>query len=194
MLFNQKGVINMARKTKFSQEQILEKTKEFIKKNGIEKMNARDLCKYIGCSTQPIFKNFESMEGLKTSLKKYLHDYYDEFINEIVKKDNYLFTISYAYAMFSYNESYIFKALFMSDLAGTRTIEEVIKSPQNIDTIKSIQSKYKLTKKQSEKLYIDVRFYTHGLSCQIACNNIQVSEKEIKKLINNIIKNLRKVI
>ena len=184
----------MARKTKFSQEQILEKTKEFIKKNGIEKMNARDLCKYIGCSTQPIFKNFESMEGLKTSLKKYLHDYYDEFINEIVKKDNYLFTISYAYAMFSYNESYIFKALFMSDLAGTRTIEEVIKSPQNIDTIKSIQSKYKLTKKQSEKLYIDVRFYTHGLSCQIACNNIQVSEKEIKKLINNIIKNLRKVI
>ena len=82
----------------------------------------------------------------------------------------------------------------MSDLAGTRTIEEVLNSPQNIDTVKSIPSKYGLTKKQAEKLYIDVRFYTHGLSCQIACKSIQVDEKEIKKLINNIIKNLRKVI
>lgn len=184
----------MARKIKFTQEQILEKTKEFINEKGIEQMNARDLCKYIGCSTQPLFKNFESMEGLKRSLKKYLHDYYDEFINKIVKKGDYLFTISYAYALFSYKESNIFKALFMSDLAGTRTIEEVLNSPQNIDTIKSIPSKYGLTKKQAEKLYIDVRFYTHGLSCQIACKSIQVDEKEIKKLINNIIKNLREVI
>lgn len=184
----------MARKIKFTQEQILEKTKEFINEKGIEKMNARDLCKYIGCSTQPLFKNFESMEGLKRSLKKYLHDYYDEFIKKIVKEDDYLFTISYAYALFSYKESNIFKALFMSDLAGTRTLEEVLNSPQNIDTIKSIPSKYGLTKKQAEKLYIDVRFYTHGLSCQIACKSIQVDEKEIKKLINNIIKNLKEVI
>lgn len=184
----------MARKTKFMKEQILEKAKEFINEKGIEQMNARDLCKYIGCSTQPLFKNFESMEEFKKSLKKYLHDYYDEFINKIVNKEDYLFTISYAYALFSYRESNIFKALFMSDLAGTRTIEEVLNSPQNIGTIKSIPNQYNLTTKQSEKLYRDVRFYTHGLSCQIACKSILVDEKEIKKLINDIIKNLKEAV
>ena len=50
----------MARKTKFTQNQILERAKEFINEYGIERMNARNLCKYIGCSTQPLFKNFES--------------------------------------------------------------------------------------------------------------------------------------
>ncbi len=180
----------MARKVKFSKEEILEKTKEFIKEFGIEKMNARDLCKYIGCSTQPLFKNFENMEEFKKNLKKYLHDYYDNFIEKIVDKNNYLFTISYAYALFSYKESNIFKALFMSDLAGTRTIKEVLESTQNIDTIKSIPKQYKLNKKQSENLYRDVRFYTHGLSCQIACKSIFVKEIEIKQLINNIIKSL----
>lgn len=184
----------MARKVKFTQEIILEKTKEFINEKGIEQLNARSLCNYIGCSTQPLFKNFGSMPELKISLKKYLHDYYDEFITKIVNKDDYLFTISYAYALFSYKEPNIFKALFMSDLAGTRTIEEVLSSPQNIDTIKSIPNQYGLTKKQSEKLYIDVRFYTHGLSCQIACKSILLDEKEIKKLINNIINNLKEVI
>lgn len=184
----------MARKIKFTKDYILEKTKDFINEKGIEQMNARDLCKYIGCSTQPLFKNFESMEEFKRSLKKYLHDYYDEFINKIVDKEEYLFTISYAYALFSYKESNIFKALFMSDLAGTRTIKEVLNSPQNIGTINSIPDQYNLTKNKSEKLYRDVRFYTHGLSCQIACKSILVDEKEIKKLINDIINKLKVVI
>ena len=134
----------MARKTVFSKEQILEKAKEYINENGFEQMNARELCKYIGCSTQPLFKNFNGMEDFKKSLKKYLHDYYDSFIYKIVDKEDYLFTISYAYALFAYKEPKIFKALFMTELAGTRTIEEVLKSSWNIESIESIPSQYEI--------------------------------------------------
>ena len=81
----------------------------------------------------------------------------------------------------------------MSELAGTRTIKEVLNSSWNIETIDSIPKQYNLTKKQSEKLYRDVRFYTHGLACQIACNSISVTEKEIKKLIKEIINKLKEV-
>ena len=184
----------MARKTVFDRNYILEKTSEFIKDYGVEAMNARDLCKYIGCSTQPIFKNFINMNGLKKSIKKYLHDYYDEFIYRIVDKEDYLYTISYAYALFAYKEPKIFKALFMTELAGTRTIDKVLKSSWNIETIESIPKQYGLTKKQSERLYRDVRFYNHGLSCQIACNSIKVTEDEIKELIKDIIMKLKDVI
>ena len=55
----------MGRKTMFNEEIILEKSKEFIKENGVDALNARNLCKYIGCSTQPLFRNFNNMEGLK---------------------------------------------------------------------------------------------------------------------------------
>jgi len=184
----------MARKTVFDREYILERTSDFIKDYGVDAMNARDLCKYIGCSTQPLFKNFLSMEGLKKSIKKYLHDYYDSFIDKIVDKEDYLYTISYAYTLFAYKEPKIFKALFMSELAGSRTIEEVLKSSWNIATIESIPKQYGLSKKQSERLYRDVRFYNHGLSCQIACNSIKVNEKEIKELIRGVIDKLKDVI
>lgn len=184
----------MARKTVFDKDYILEKTSDFIKEYGVDSMNARDLCKYIGCSTQPLFKNFINMEGLKKSIKKYLHDYYDEFIFKIVDKEDYLFTISYAYALFAFKEPKIFKALFMTELAGTRTIEEVLNSSWNIESIESIPKQYGLSKKQSERLYRDVRFFTHGLSCQIACNSIKVTEEEIKKLIKDIIMKLKDVI
>jgi len=184
----------MARKILFTEEQILEKTYEFIKEKGIESMNARDLCRYIGCSTQPLFKNFGSMSEMKRKLKDYLHELYDEFINKIINKEDYLFTISYAYALFAYKENNIFKALFMSDLAGTRTIEEVLKSYHNLETINSIPKQYGLNVKQAEEFYRDIRFYTHGLACQIACNTILVTEAEIKKLIKEFIDKLKEVI
>lgn len=181
----------MARKIVFDDKIILEKAYEFIKEKGIESMNARDLCKYIGCSTQPLFKNFGSMTGMKVELKDYLHNYYDDFIYKIVNKDDYLATISYAYALFALKEANIFKALFMSDLAGSRTIEQVLTSKHNIETIESIIKQYNLTKEKSEILYRDVRFYTHGLACQIACNSILVKENDIKKMIKDLIENLR---
>ena len=184
----------MARRTHFDEKIILEKTYAFINEKGIDALNARDLCKYIGCSTQPLFKNFKNMKEFKKKTKEYLHSFYNNFIYKIVDKNDYLFTISYAYALFALKEPNIFKALFMSDLVGSRTIEEVLNSSWNIETIKSIPKQYKLTKKQAERLYRDVRFYTHGLSCQIACNSILVTEKEIKKLISNLIEKLKEVI
>lgn len=180
----------MPRKELFNKNTILERTYDFIKENGIEKMNARDLCKYIGCSTQPLFRLFGSMEDFKKELKVYLHDVYDEFINKIVDKNDYLYTISYAYALFSLEESNIFKALFMTDLAGTRTIKEVLESLHNIETIKSIPIQYNITSEEANNLYRDIRFYTHGLSCQIACNTISVSKEEIGELIQNQINKL----
>lgn len=184
----------MARRIVFNKNIILEKTKDFINEKGTNEINARNLCKYIGCSTQPLFKNFGSMEELKIELKKYLHDYYDEFIYKIVNKDDYLYTISYAYALFALKESNIFKALFMTELAGSRTIDEVLTSSWNIETIESIPKQYNITKSQAKKLYRDVRFYTHGLACQLACNSILVTEKEIKKLIKDLIEKLKEAI
>lgn len=180
----------MARKIKYSKEMFLLKTKDFINEKGIEFLNSRDLCKYIGCSTQPLFRNFETMDKLKLEIKKYLHNYYDKYINEIIDKNDYLLTISFAYASFAYNEPKIFKALFMSELAGTRTVEEVLSSSWNIDTIESIPPQYNISLNDAKLLYRDIRFYTHGISCQIAINSIKISEKEIKNLISNMIKRI----
>lgn len=180
----------MARKTVYLEEEFLIKACEFVRLFGIHAMNARSLCKYIGCSTGPLFKIFINMDNLKKKLKLYLHNIYDDYIAKFVDKKDYLYTISYAYAFFAVDESNIFNALFMSDLTGTRTIDEVLKSLWNIPTIEAAITKYKISKEDAEKLYRDVRFYTHGLSSQLACHSINIEKEEIKKLIKNIIEKL----
>ena len=81
----------------------------------------------------------------------------------------------------------------MSELAGSRTIDEVLSSSWNVETITSIPEQYSLTLEQAKTLY-RVRFYTHGLSCQIACKSIVVTDEEMKSLIRNLIDNLEMVI
>lgn len=182
----------MARTVEFEKQNLLEKTFDFIKKNGIESLTARSLCSYIGCSTQPIFKNFGSMGGLKLELKNYLQEYYENFINDIISKDAYLYTSNYSYTLFALEEPNLFEALFMSDIEGSKTISDIINSEEDWEIIESIPNQYHISKKQSERLYRDVKLYTHGLSCQIACNSLVLNKAEIGALIKNIINNLKK--
>lgn len=59
----------MSRKIKYSKEEILEKSIEFIKEKGYSTLTVRELAKYIGCSTQPLFKNYDNFDSYKDDLK-----------------------------------------------------------------------------------------------------------------------------
>lgn len=182
----------MARIIKFSKKDILEKSVEFIKEYSYSKLTVRELAKYIGCSTQPIFKNYANFDKYKKDLKSYLKKDYESFISKYVDKDDYLYTISYAYALYAKKEPNVFFSLFMADLAGSRTVEEVLNTARNFETIEAMVKQYNVSLEEAKRIYREVRFYTHGISTQLCVNSIKLTDKEIKDLIrNNIEINLR---
>ena len=177
----------MSRKEIFNKENIAIEGAKFVRKNGIEKLNTRELAKYIGCSTQPIYRSYKNMKEYKKSLEIELRKYYKNFIDEIIDKKNYLLTISYAYALFAKKESNIFRALFITDLAGSRTVQEVIDTNRNRGAIESATEQYNMKIEEAEELFRDVRFYTHGIATQLCCQSIILKDEEIYKLIKNAI-------
>ena len=182
----------MARNISFSKEEILEKSVNFIKEYGYSKLTVRELSKYIGCSTQPLFRNFENFDVYKKELKGYLRKDYESFIAKYVNKTDYLYTISYAYALYAKEEPNIFFSMFMADLAGSRTVKEVLDTDRNKETIIAITKKYNISLEEANKIYRDVRFYTHGIATQLCVNSIKLTNKELEELIKNNIKiNLR---
>lgn len=182
----------MARIIKFSKEDILEKSVKFIKEKGYSNLTVRELAKYIGCSTQPIFKNYDNFDMYKNDLKIYLRKDYSTFINKYIDIKDYLYTISYAYAFYAKKEPNVFFSLFMADLAGSRTVNEVLNTDRNLETINAMVKKYKISLEDAKKVYREVRFYTHGIATQLCINSIKLTDKEIKDLIrNNIEMNLR---
>ena len=182
----------MARNISFSKEDILEKSVNFIKEYGYSKLTVRELSKYIGCSTQPLFRNFENFDVYKKELKGYLRKDYESFIAKYVNKEDYLYTISYAYALYAKEEPNIFFSMFMADLAGSRTVKEVLDADRNKETIIAMTKQYNISLEEANRIYRDVRFYTHGIATQICVNSIKLTKKELEDLIkNNININLR---
>ena len=184
--------MSMSRTIKYSKEDILEKSVDFIKMYGYSKLTVRELANYIGCSTQPIFKNYANFDMYKDELKLYLRKDYSTFIHKYVDIKDYLYTISYAYAFYAKKEPNIFFTLFMTDFAGSRTVEEVLNTDRNIETINAMVKQYKISLEDAKKVYREVRFYTHGIATQLCVNSIKLNDSEIKDLIkNNIEINLR---
>ena len=183
----------MARTIKYSKEYILQKSVEFIKEYGYSKLTVRELANYIGCSTQPIFKNYANFDMYKEELKLYLRRDYSAFVGKYIDIEDYLHTISYAYAFYAKKEPNVFFTLFMTDFAGSRTVEEVLNTDRNMETIEAMTKQYKISLEEAKRVYREVRFYTHGIATQLCVNSIKLDDREIKDLIKNNIKmNLRR--
>lgn len=179
----------MARSVTFSKEELMNKSVDFIKLFGYSKLTVRELVKYIGCSTQPIFKNYASFDLYKEDLKKYLRKDYELFINKYIDEKDYLYTISYAYALYAKKESNIFYSLFMTELAGTRTIDEVLNTERNMIIIESMTKQYNISLSEAKSIYRDIRFYTHGIATQLCIKSIKLSDQELSDLIIDNINN-----
>lgn len=179
--------MKMPPRPKVSKEDIIDKAYIIIKEEGIEQLNARSLAIQLGCSTQPIFKNFKNMEELKQNTKKKIDEQYDAFILKHVDSNDALFTIASAYIHFASEEKHLFGALFVHPLIESRNVSEVLTSSWNLETIANCQKQYALSRKQAEDLYRDVRFYSHGIAAQIYAGTIILSKGEIEELVRNAI-------
>jgi len=180
----------MSNKQRYTNEYIMSKAIEYVEKYGFDKINARSLAKYMNISTQPLFKNYENLNDLKKELYIKIKKQYLDNVNSNINVDDYLFTLFYSIIDYAKQNPNLFKTIFYSDFSGSRTINEIINSEQNQDAIKKISYKYNLSKKKSEEIYRDLRFYTLGIANHLAEGTAIIENDELKEILKNLINKL----
>ena len=172
----------MARKVEYEKDYIINKSIDFIKEKGIDKLSSRELTKYIGCSTQPIFRLYNNMDLYKRALRNRLNKDYTKFTEEFSNKPNTYLYLNYAYVLYAKKEHDLFKALFLSDISNTN----ILKNDKKM--ISLLKKEYNLSEDKAKSVYRDVKTYTHGIAMQICLNQLNMSDKDLLFLINNCIK------
>ena len=76
----------MPPKVKITKENIVNAALNIVRKDGAAALNARSLAAAIGCSTQPLFSNFSSMEELDAEVIKTAYELYIGFINAEIER------------------------------------------------------------------------------------------------------------
>lgn len=182
----------MAGKSIIDKETLLKVALKMVEEDGIESINARDLAKRAGISTKPIYRIYNSLDDLKSDVNDIIKKIYDEFIMKRVDIKNALITVNVAYIEFAQMHKNYFRSMFLSHNLKWTSIDNVLNEKWNQSTIINLVNKHGLTFDEAKTLFMHVWLYSNGLATLIACNELEISNKEILVRVVKIYKELSK--
>jgi len=174
----------MPPRIKVSKESIIDSAFNLLKKQGISKVNARDLASDLKCSVQPIFRTFDQMENLKKELYKYVEGVFDKYMEEGMLKHRIPFLgMGKAYINFAKYEPNLFKFLFMSDEFKGRNLLQMVRDEANNEIIGIISGMTSLSFNESQTLFLNIWLVTHGIASLMATNDCDFDEEQIESIL-----------
>ncbi len=174
---------------KFGREEIINSALDIIEREGLSKLNARSLAKKLGCSVNPIFNNFSSMEELNNILYERILDMYKNATLEGAKCENGYKGTGLAYIRFAKEHPEFFKILFMQpSTLQAREFISVVKVGE--DVIREGQKLTGFSFEEQKSFHVKVWMFTHGIACLVAMNTVRLSDEEIDKLLTETVRDM----
>ena len=174
----------MPPKIKVSREDIINTCLEIVRISGIEGINARNIASVLGCSTQPIFSNFKSMEELEEEAVLAAYQIYLDFIKREVESEIYpkYKAFGMAYIRFAREEKELFKLLFMRDRRG----EDLSPSPDFDESVEWIMLTNGITREKAMLMHLEMWSCVHGIGVMLATSFLPLDEEIISRMISDI--------
>ena len=182
----------MAPKFKFTKEEILNVTIDFIRENGIEALTARELAKRLESSTKVIFSLFSNMKNLEAEAKTVAENIFSEKVNLALKDDSPFKRLGVEYILFSKNEPKLFQWLFMKKGIEVGSFKDFLPMHdyEYKSVIDSIEEEYKISIENAKKLYEHLFIYSHGIATLTVTGVHNFTSTEIIEYMTEVVKSL----
>ena len=182
----------MAPKFKFTKEEVLAVTIDFIRENGIEALTARELAKKLESSTKVIFSLFSNMKNLEDEAKFAAENIFSEKVNLALKDDSPFKRLGVEYILFSKNEPKLFQWLFMKKGIEVGSFKDFLpmRDYEYRSVIESIDEEYKISIENAKKLYEHLFIYSHGIATLTVTGIHNFTATEIIEYMTEVTKSL----
>ncbi len=171
---------------KFSKDAILDAALELVRAGGPEALNARALAGALGCSTQPIFRVFASMEALRRAVLERAHALYRRQVEAASGPGSPYPPYKargMAYIAFAREEPQLFRLLFMRGRAGET------ESPENGDWPKDTAlagTWTGLAGSEAELFHLEMWAAVHGLAVMRATGYLDLDEPTVSRILTDV--------
>ena len=179
----------MPPKVKITKENIVSTALSLVRECGAEAINARAIASALGCSTQPVFSNFATMDELRRAVISAAYAMYLDFIKSEEESEKYpkYKAFGMAYVRFAKEEKELFKLLFMRDRRG----EDPSPSPDFEASVEIIMSATGMTKEKAMLMHLENWTYVHGVAVMLATSFLQLDWEFISDMISDAYFGLR---
>ena len=179
----------MPPKVKITQEEILHTAVELIRAEGEDALNARAVAAAIGCSTQPVFSNFSTMEELLEATRAAAYDVYLDFIRKECASGAYPQYKSFgmAYIRFAKEEKALFRFLFMRD----RTEEDHSPTPDFEKSVELIMEANGISRERATLMHMELWACVHGIGTMLATSFLPLEWDLISRMLSDVYQGIR---
>jgi len=174
----------MPPKAKILKKHIIEGSLNIVRREGMSRLNARNIAKEIKYSTQPIYTYYATMEELKADVLKAASDYFDNYLAECVKhrKGTSAYgAIGLGYIQFAKEEKELFKLLFMQDNIYGQTWEQ----EQN-SQIEMVMAATGLSRDDAKNFHLQMWIFAHGIATFFATSYLDISDELIDEFLTRV--------
>ena len=174
----------MPRTPHYQQSAILDAAFALVRRDGMEALNARAVAREMGCSTQPIFRVYSSMEELRRAVEQRAMTYYTERIRQSASLDARAYRgTGLAYIGFAREEPQLFRLLFMCDhRSDTHRQAEQDSSMDYV--LSTIQHATGYSREKALLFHHVIWIFTHGLAVMVATQFVPFTDEEISRLLS----------
>lgn len=174
----------MAPKVKITKEDIIGASLKTVKEKGIDALNARDVAAQLGCSTQPIFSNFSSMEELEEETLKAAYGIYLSYLDREANSEKYpkYKAFGMAYIRFAKEEKELFKTLFMRD----RKDEDLSETEDFTSSVDYIVKSTGIDRQRATLMHLEIWSAVHGIATMFATSFLSLSQELVENMLTDV--------
>lgn len=174
----------MPPKVRINKEDIISAALELIRQEGADAINARAIASALGCSTQPIFSNFASMEELEGEVMRAAYSLYFEFIKNEEERAEYPKYKSFgmAYIRFAKEERELFKFLFMRYRHG----EDITPSADFDMSVELIMNANGISRERAALMHLEMWSTVHGIATMLATSFLELDFELISRMLSDV--------
>lgn len=179
----------MPPKVKITKEAIIQGTLSLVRIHGEEALNARAIAATLGCSTQPIFSNFSSMEELEQETGAAAYRVYLDFIRREEESGKYprYKAFGMAYIRFAKEEKELFRLLFMRDRSG----EDLSPSPDFEASVEVIMKANGISREKATLMHLENWAFVHGIGTMLVTSFLPLEEELISDMLSDVYHGIR---
>ncbi|MGD8780368.1 MAG: TetR/AcrR family transcriptional regulator [Ignavibacteria bacterium] len=163
----------------FSKDRILDEAFNILRKEGLQELSVRKIARNLGCSTQPVYSTFGSMQKLQDEALKKARKYAIDYLLQGNNSDEQSLAMGMQYFRFSREERVLFKILFLEgEMAMTLETMSKFSAPL-VERMKQDKFIKGLSEDRIKRIGRDMWVYTHGLVSFV----YNVKKKDLEKSV-----------
>lgn len=181
----------MPPKVKTTNEAIVAAAVEIVRTDGAQALNARTVAARLGCSTQPVFSNFSTMQDLQLAVVEKADALCRDYMQREISTGDYpaYKATGMAYIRFAKEEKELFRLLYMRD----RSEEDPGTELDFGDETEALIRQTTGLKPQEAKLFhLEIWACVHGIASMFATGFLDLPRELVSKMLTDIYQGLKK--